>query len=154
MAILVDLAFSTFTTADTVGEIRVIDGDTLVYGDQKIRLACVDAPEKGQAGWLFSKTLLETKVSGKSLNIKQVGKDAYGRIVGIVTYQEKNVNLEMLGEGGAMTNFDNKRHCNDEKDSFIAAEEKAIAAQVGIWSPPAYPPIPPSTFRKLKSFLK
>lgn len=151
---VVAVGAAAFTVAIADEKIRVIDGDSIAYGEQRLRLACIDAPEKGQAGFTFSKELLSSKINlRESLEVEVVGSDTYNRQVAIVSQRGKNLNLEMLRSGGAMVYSPTKSHCKDSQE-FILAEQEAKELEVGIWSPPAYPPISPSTFRKLKPFLK
>ena len=64
---------------------KVIDGDTLkvnkpVRGSSHIRLAGVNAPEKGQRGYGTATQNLRSRVGGKKVWVKPVGK-SYGRTV-------------------------------------------------------------------------
>jgi len=64
---------------------RVIDGDTVVvsspvHGSRYIRLAGKDAPEKRQPGYQAAKSELRSRIGGKRVWVKPVGK-SYGRTV-------------------------------------------------------------------------
>jgi len=64
---------------------KVIDGDTVlvsspVRGSRYIRLAGVHAPEKGERGYQTAKSNLRSRIGGKRVLIKPVGK-SYGRTV-------------------------------------------------------------------------
>ena len=84
----------------TVKIIRCYDGDTCTTSEgEKIRLACIDAPEiKGnrvnleQA--LFARDYLNSKVKGKSVILKPITTDKYNRTVGEL-YTE-NINIQEL----------------------------------------------------------
>lgn len=73
---------------------RVVDGDTFtvrkrVSGSQYIRVAGVNAPEKGQRGYVSAKQKL-SKLKGKTVTIKPKAK-SYGRTVGDVFYKRKKL---------------------------------------------------------------
>lgn len=71
---------------------RVIDGDTFivrnrVLGSQYVRLAGINAPERGQRGYGQAKSLL-AKMTGRVVTIEPVGR-SYGRIVARVPYAKR-----------------------------------------------------------------
>ena len=64
---------------------RVIDGDTFVTRDgETVRLAGIDAPERGELGYGEAKNLLRAIISGQQLRFEQVKQDKYGRTVACV----------------------------------------------------------------------
>lgn len=74
---------------------EVIDGDTIkvrnkVNNSQYIRLANVNAPEKGQKGFKQAKDKLTRKIKGKTVTIRPQGK-SYGRTVGVVIFKRKKI---------------------------------------------------------------
>ena len=71
---------------------KIIDGDTFkvrkrVRGSQYIRLAGINAPEKGQRGYMKAKKKL-AKLKGKVVTLKPKGK-SYGRTVAQVIHKRK-----------------------------------------------------------------
>ncbi|MBR9704513.1 hypothetical protein GOV12_03820 [Candidatus Pacearchaeota archaeon] len=63
---------------------RVIDGDTFeLISKEKVRLICVDAPEKGEVGFEEAKEFLEEMILHKTIRlVKDISdKDEYGRIL-------------------------------------------------------------------------
>ncbi|MCD4759905.1 hypothetical protein K8R33_03385 [archaeon] len=71
---------------------RAIDGDTLevrnqIRGTRYIRLANVDAPEKGQRGYSAAKNKLQ-RLKGKRITIVPKGR-SYNRVVAEVIYNKK-----------------------------------------------------------------
>jgi len=73
---------------------KVIDGDTVkisspVRGSQYIRLAGVHAPEKRQRGYQTAKSELRSRVGGKKVWVRPVGK-SYGRTVAHVRKVRKD----------------------------------------------------------------
>ena len=78
---------------------RVVDGDTLRCGRERIRVHGVDTPEKGQPGYDAAKERLRQLTEGKRLRIERVAKDRYGRTVGKVTVDGENVGNRLKQEG-------------------------------------------------------
>lgn len=127
--------------------VSVSDGDTITvlvdFEQKKVRLAEIDAPEKKQAFGNKAKIALSDKVFGKTVTVDYKEKDRYGRFVGYVKVDNKNINLEMVEEGYAW------RYTNYSKDyNYAIAQGKAQANKSGLWVDPN--PIPPWTFRKKK----
>jgi len=116
--------------------VGVHDGDTItgLGEDQKqfkIRLDAIDAPELGMPFGQASRKALSHKVFGKQVEVIVKTKDRYGRTVGHVLLDKRDMNLEMLEEGMAWhyAHYDhNKRLAEAEKD--------AGANSVGLWSDP------------------
>jgi len=73
---------------------RVIDGDTFQTKSRKhpVRLANVDAPEKGTRGGTQATNHLRGLIQGKQVQIDTVARDAYGRAVANVKVDGKSVN--------------------------------------------------------------
>ncbi len=72
--------------------IKIIDGDTFkvrkrVKGSQYIRIAGINAPEKGESGYMTAKKRL-ARLKGKIVTIRPKGK-SYGRAVGDVIFRRK-----------------------------------------------------------------
>src|SRR5260370_21206980 len=79
--------------------VHIADGDTLTVLDSdnvqhKIRLAGIDAPEKGQAFGTKAKEVLAEKVQEKTVRVVWKEKDRYGRILGDIHLGNQNINLE------------------------------------------------------------
>ena len=105
---------------------RVIDGDTFELEDgEKVRLICVDTPEKGEKGYEEAKEFLANLTLGKIVRLeKDVSEnDVYGRLLRYVYINENGkevfVNRELVQKGYASVfryGNDTKR-CDDiEKD--------------------------------------
>ncbi len=75
---------------------RVIDGDTFETGSRKnaVRLANVNAPEKGQRGAAAATQALKQLIQGKDVTMKTVAR-SYGRSVANVKADGKSVNAAM-----------------------------------------------------------
>jgi endonuclease YncB( thermonuclease family) len=126
--------------------VGVHDGDTITGLDAsktqyKIRLDAIDAPELGQPFGQASKKALSEKVFGKGVVVVPKTKDKYGRTVGHVMIDGRDVNLEMLKEGMA---WHYKYY--DHNARLARAEEEARASKKGLWADGD--PVPPWDWRK------
>lgn len=76
---------------------KVIDGDTFETASRKksVRLANVDAPEKGQPGFVKATETLRKMIEGKEVRIETVGRDKYGRAVARVYQGRESINKKM-----------------------------------------------------------
>ena len=76
---------------------RVIDGDTFKTDKRKnaVRLANVNAPEKGQRGAKAATEKLKGLIKGETVSIDTVARDAYGRSVANVKRGRISVNKAM-----------------------------------------------------------
>ncbi|MBD3253049.1 hypothetical protein GF386_04920 [Candidatus Pacearchaeota archaeon] len=88
--------------------VEVIDGDTFVLGNMdRIRLICIDAPEKNQKGFQESKIFLETLILNKQVRLEKdiSEKDRYGRLLRYVYVNTSNgeifINKYMFEQGYA-----------------------------------------------------
>ena len=128
--------------ATTTGTARVIDGDTIVVGDVKVRLEGIDAPELGQTcggGWLASwpcgqeaASHLSRLVRDRVVHCDSLGTDAYGRMLGSCTTEGLDLNADMVRNGlaWAFVKYSTR---------FSVLEADARARRVGIWSGEAKP---------------
>jgi endonuclease YncB( thermonuclease family) len=126
--------------------VGVHDGDTITGLDEsktqfKIRLDAIDAPELGQPFGQASKKALSDKVFGKDITVVPKTKDKYGRTVGHILIDGRDVNLEMLEDGMAWhyTHYDHNARLS-------RAEVDARAAKRGLWADGD--PVPPWDWRK------
>jgi endonuclease YncB( thermonuclease family) len=115
---------------------RPIDGDSLMVGQQEVRLFGIDAPEFTQtctrAGlpWACGSAAadqLSKLVAGKHVSCVSMGTDQYGRTLARCTAGVTDVNRVMVATGYALA-F--RRYSMD----YISAEESAKAGKRGIWS--------------------
>lgn len=129
-----------------IGEVvSIADGDTftmLVNNEKiKIRLYGIDCPEKGQDFSNVAKEFLSGYVFGKTVSVKEMDTDRYGRTIGMVTIEGINVNEKLLEAGLAWhyTTF-------DKNPAWAELEEEAKKAKRGLWV--NHNPIPPWDYRK------
>jgi len=142
----------TSDTDDRTGYVvAVTDGDTIQilsgYTLQKIRLADIDAPEKDQSWGTRAWIALIGKVFLKTVVVKIYERDMYGRLVGTVWHDGRNINRELVLEGHAWVYH---RFLHDR--SLLADEEIARSTHQGLWSLPA--PIPPWDWRRQDHVLE
>ena len=73
---------------------KVIDGDTFLTASRKnpVRLANVDAPEKGTRGGAAATKALKSMIQGETVSIDTVARDTYGRSVAKVKVGRNSVN--------------------------------------------------------------
>lgn len=145
---LVLLFFVSYGFAETIkGKIvGVSDGDTatLLTKDKKqfkIRFYCIDAPEKDQDFGKRSKHSLSDMIFGKEVEVVVHDKDKYGRKVGTVFLDGKDINLEQIKRGMAWVYT---YYCKEKK--YYDEEEIAKKNRIGLWIQSN--PIEPSKFRR------
>ena len=124
------------------GSAHVIDGDTLIVGDVRIRLEGIDAPEADQyctnrigVEWrcgLRATLLLARLVEGQTVTCEDRGPDKYGRTLGSCRAGGLDLNAEMVRRGFAWAFVRYSK-------SYVALEAEARAAGAGIWSGTALP---------------
>jgi micrococcal nuclease len=130
--------------------VGISDGDTLTVLDDtktqhKIRLAGIDAPEKGQAFGNKARAALGDKVFQQSVRVDVIDVDRYHREVGRIYFGERFINMEMVRDGFAW------RYVQyDKPGEFTAAENEAREHQRGLWAEPN--PMPPWEWRKAKRY--
>jgi endonuclease YncB( thermonuclease family) len=128
--------------------LRIVDGDTLEVvtagGDhQRIRLADIDAPERGQPWSRRAREALTARVAGKPVRINRVATDVYGRTVGEVYADDVCVGCELVREGHAWA------YRGHEPDPLmLELEAEARAAGRGLWALPESERTPPWEWRR------
>lgn len=136
---------------ETIAQLRlrvvgVHDGDTLTGLDDaktqhKIRLHAIDAPELGQPYGQVAKRALSDKVFGQDVVVVPQTIDKYGRTIGQVSIDGRDVNLELLEEGMAW----HYEHYDDDERRRQAAAEARDGGK-GLWQDRS--PVPPWEWRK------
>ena len=129
--------------AAIAGHASVIDGDTIVINDVRIRLEGIDAPEAGQTcrrkwvGWWSCGTAataaLASLIEGKALSCEQRGLDKYGRTLGVCFLDGRDINALMVRQGFAWAFV-------KYSTSYVKEEAAARAEGIGIWQGEATPP--------------
>ena len=130
-------------TEQIIGKAKVIDGDTIIINNKKIRFAGIDAPES----FFFGKTqmckiekkkiscgnnakeFLSRKIKNKVLKcLNEPKKDKYDRIIAECFVENESLSLFMVKNGHA---FDYKKYSNGK---FEQAEKFARKNKLGIWA--------------------
>ena len=129
--------------------VKVTDGDSiriLIDNEElRIRLAEIDAPEKGQPFWRKSKDALAYYVAGKYVDVFEVDIDRYDRIVGHVYFGDLWVNGELVRGGYA---YVYPKYATNQR--LYEYERLARESQMGIWALPESERIKPWQWRKKK----
>ena len=120
--------------ATITGKAFVIDGDTIKVSGRTIRLAGLDAPEvdqvaKHQHGYWFAqgkrvKSALIRAIGGKHVLVTVEGHDRYGRVVGTVTCNGKDVGEWLVSNGYAIAAYG---------EQYKPVEREARRARRGMW---------------------
>nr|MBO2489683.1 YHYH domain-containing protein [Gammaproteobacteria bacterium] len=125
----------------------VSDGDTLRIRvheqEMEIRLADIDAPERGQPYSWEAKLALIDLVRGGRLVIVPRDVDRYGRVVAHVWSDGVEINREMVQRGAAWFYPEFA-----ESDTLYLEEQQARASGVGLWSLPAEQRLEPWLWRR------
>ena len=116
-----------------VGHVHVVDGDTLRFGGERIRLRGLDAPERAQtcthadgANWPCGEAaerMLSELVAGSSVECAPFGRDQYDRVLARCTVGKTDVGAEVVRHGYAIADGE-----------YEAEEREARAARRGIWN--------------------
>lgn len=115
---------------------KVVDGDSLEIGSDRIRLFGIDAPEGRQDCRRSGQTWrcgddaaaqLRKLVQGATLHCTPRDTDEYGRSVSVCKSGSTDINAEMVRAGFALAY---RRYSND----YVDEENEARAAKRGLWS--------------------
>jgi len=130
--------------------VGISDGDTIkvLYNgkQEKIRLYGIDCPEGFQDFGKKAKKFTSAAVFGKTVSVKPIDTDRYGRTVGIVIYAggTMNLNAELIRAGYAWVYLQYCKRPECKMWEFI--EVTARDEKNGLWSMPN--PVPLWEFRR------
>ena len=127
--------------------INVVDGDTvhLLNDNQeklKVRLHHIDAPELDQSYGKESKFVLEQLILNKKVTVISDKKDKYKRLLGVISLDEVDVNLEMI-KAGAAWHFKKYAKFDQARDQYLIYDEnehQAKLKKIGLWKEKAISP--------------
>ena len=128
--------------------VKVADGDTITVVQDKtnkkvrIRFYGIDAPEKSQEYGKKSLSVLKNLLDNEIVEVEVKDKDQYGRIVGVVYHNNRNVNLYMLETGNV---WYYKQYAKGQYD-YANAEKRAKENRIGLWKDKS--PTPPWQYRR------
>ncbi|HEV8589283.1 MAG TPA: thermonuclease family protein [Pyrinomonadaceae bacterium] len=132
--------------------VSIADGDTVTVlgadnAQSRIRLSGIDAPESHQAFGTQAKKNLSELVFGKDVTVIYQKTDQYGRLVGKIIVEGKDVNLAQVKAGMAWHYKEYQREQTPEdRELYARAEEEARAQHRGLWQDSN--PVEPSQFRR------
>ena len=138
------------TEGDTI---KVLDADRVMY---KVRLAGIDAPEKGQPFGHASTKHLTSMLAGKDVFVESSRKDEHGRVLGKVWVQPSdclrcgktlNANHAQILAGMAWWyRYYAEEQSPEDRGRYESAEDEAKARKWGLWADPN--PINPYEWRR------
>jgi endonuclease YncB( thermonuclease family) len=147
-----DAASCSVRTGYAARVVRVSDGDSIqvLQAGQtrcRIRLADIDAPERGQPWSRQSRDVLAGMIAGRDVWVQPVERDRYRRTVARIYLARRPqpalyVNAEMVRQGAAWVFV---RHVRDP--SKFRLERDARSARRGLWSLPRDETVAPWTWR-------
>lgn len=117
------------------GKARIIDGDTIQIGNNRIRLYGIDAPELKQVckingrNWMCGEEAamaLAYETADHWISCIAKGKDRYARTLAICFKANIDINGEMVKKGLALA-------YRKYSDIYIEHEELAKSNKLGIW---------------------
>ena len=117
------------------GKAKIIDGDTIHIGNNKIRLHAIDAPEtkqrctKNGKKWncgLESTRFLKNLIGNDEIECKTKGQDRYKRYIGVCYKDKIDLNSKMVINGWAIA----YRYYSTD---YVTEEEIAKSKKIGIW---------------------
>ena len=123
------------TKAQIGGKAKIIDGDTIQIGDNRIRLYGIDAPELKQVckingrNWMCGEEAsmaLAYEMANHWISCITKGKDRYARTLAICFKANIDINREMVKRGLALAY---RKYSN----IYIEDEELAKSNKLGIW---------------------
>ena len=135
VALLALLAASAYAETLT-GQVRVVDGDTLVLDGNKTRLGGIDAPDNGQTcarngtNWDCGSSATEAMrllIDRRQVRCEISGRDRYGRAIAACFAGGRDLQEELVRQGLALAY---RRYST----RYVPAEDAARAARTGIWS--------------------
>jgi endonuclease YncB( thermonuclease family) len=151
IALLCGIALNVQAETFSAKVLVVMDGDTVLVlhagHKEKIRLANIDAPEKAQPFGRQSRESLVELVGKQQVQIESKAVDQYGRTIGLIAVEGRDINQEQVRRGMAWE----YSHYHADK-SYVALQSAAQQARLGLWSQPS--PQAPWQWRKLHPSAK
>ncbi|MGA0039872.1 MAG: thermonuclease family protein [Pirellulales bacterium] len=128
--------------------VGVVDGDLMTCldetgGQQKVRLAEIDAPELGQDYGTAAREALADYVFGKTVQVVDHGKDRSGRWIARVYVDGLDVNRELVAQGAAW-----HYEAASSDPSLTDLQNQARSRKLGLWAQPD--PVPPWQWRAMQ----
>ncbi len=125
------------------GPARIVDGDTIEVAGERIRLEGIDTPEPGQTcprkwvgTWKCGRAAtraLNKLIAGRTVRCESTGRGERDRLIGKCFVNGQDINAHMVSNGYAWAFV-------KYSTSYVAEENTARAAKLGIWSGPKAQP--------------
>lgn len=115
-------------TPSQVRVARVVDGDTLeTAGGDRVRLAGIDTPERGQCGYVEATRRLEAITKGRPVTLtagSRDDRDRYGRLIRYVDVDGGDAGLELIEDGLAHARYDSRDGYgpHEREAEYVAAD--------------------------------
>lgn len=123
--------------------IEVLDGDSfLIPPGQTIRLANLDAPEIGLCFGQEAKEKLEGLILGQYVEIEKVGRDSFGRTIGLVYLNGQLVNT-IAAENGWAKYASGGTEAKEVAELIKQRAKETKKKQLGVWSEKCYQKVNP-----------
>lgn len=81
------------------GELRIVDGDTLVLGGARIRLRNAHAPELDEPGGVAARDYLAALVDGRAVTCIGVATDRYKRVLATCAVSGEDIGQALIAAG-------------------------------------------------------
>ena len=112
------------------GTAYALDGETLMRGEQEVRLFGIDAPEIEDVPLgPQARRALDHLLAGRRIDCATKNKDRYGRVMAVCTVGAQDIGRLMVRQGWAITD---RRFTRD----YDLEERAAAAAGRGLWGAP------------------
>lgn len=150
LAIALSASPAALQAQTTVGTAVAVDGDSLDFDGQRIRLFGIDAPERTQTCDRDGKTWpcgeaaagkLQSMIEGRQVVCRGRGNDQYGRAVAVCEAGGGELNRLMVAQGWAVA-------FREFSADYIADETRSKAGRTGIWDSTF---MLPGDYRRLKA---
>ena len=125
-----------FFNISFAGNLKIIDGDTIILNGEKIRFSGIDTPELKQtclhadrkvSCGITAKKLLAEKIGGETLECTSEGKDTYKRTLAECFVNGESLSKFLVRRGYA---FAYRKYST----KFIKDEEFAKTNKLGMWA--------------------
>jgi endonuclease YncB( thermonuclease family) len=123
--------------SEFVGIPRIIDGDTIQFGEVRLQIEGIDAPQTDQqcfdkagARWkcgVAAREQLKARSGGKSWACEVTRKNAYGRLLARCRVGGEDVARQMVRDGWAVASTSGSA-------AYLAVEQEARASDAGLWA--------------------
>ena len=119
--------------------VKLADGDSITVLDSdnvqhKIRLAGIDTPERKQPFGMVAKKFLSNKIANETVCVGWYKEDRYQRLVGVVLFNDEDVNLSLVKAGLAWHyKAYQKEQSESDREEYAEAESAARKQRIGLW---------------------